>query len=84
MSDLSALPPDIVRMAAPVRLMFAPTPEGRIDVGLLIEAPPPIGAIWITLGVNQIDELAQTLGKFIALDDNEFHALRKQLHERNQ
>ena len=60
--------------------MLGPSPDGRIDPGLFIECPPPIGAIRIALTGDMIQDLYGQLHHLVHLNEDELITLRNRLH----
>ncbi|POX82188.1 hypothetical protein [Mycobacterium kansasii] len=82
-TPLTALPDDVVRISGPIRLMIGRAPERKLSVGLLIDAPPPLGAVEVYLTGPQIHDLAHQLGSLVSLERAELELLIERLHEGN-
>jgi hypothetical protein len=79
-TPFTPIPQDTVIVAGPPKLMLGPSPDGRIDPGLLIECPPPIGSIRIALTGDMVQELWCQLDNLVHLSEEELIALRDRLH----
>ncbi|WCS17533.1 hypothetical protein MML61_22480 [Mycobacterium marinum] len=80
-TPLSPLPDDLLRTAGRIRLMLGRAPERKLSVGLLVDAPPPLGAIEVELTGPQVHDLAQQLHSLVNLDRDELAALIDRLHD---
>ena len=79
-TPFTPLPHDTLIVAGPPKLMLGPSPDGRIDPGLFIECPPPIGAIRIALTGDMIQDLYGQLHHLVHLNEDELITLRNRLH----
>ncbi|MBA2787470.1 hypothetical protein [Mycobacterium canetti] len=83
-TPLTALPDDLIRVSGPIRLMIGRAPERKLSVGLLIDAPPPLGAIEVHLTGPQVHDLAHQLHSLVNLERAELELLIDRLHDSNQ
>ncbi|WP_041181049.1 hypothetical protein [Mycobacterium canetti] len=83
-TPLTQVPADVLRVAGPIRLMIGAAPERKLTIGLLIEAPPPLGAVEVHLTGPQIHDLAHQLHSLVNLERAELELLIDRLHDSNQ
>lgn len=81
-TPLSPIPDDTIRTCGPVKLMLGRAPDRKLSVGLLIEAPAPIGSIEVSLTGPQVQDLAHQLHSLVTLNAAETAALIERLHDR--
>ena len=81
-ADPAPVPGDAIRVeaAGDVRIVLAPADDGRLDIGLLLELPPPIGAVRVTLRADQLSALHRKLDSLIHLDARQVADLVQQIH----
>lgn len=75
------LPDDVIRIETDtVRIALGPSDDGKIDIGLLVQLPPPMGAVRVTLSPDQIAGLHRGLDSLLALDAAQVAALAHHIH----
>ncbi|CAM4413709.1 hypothetical protein MB901379_03887 [Mycobacterium basiliense] len=80
-TPFTPVPDDTTRTHGPVRLMLGATPGRRMSVGLLLQAPPPLGTIEVYLTGHQVTDLHHQLDELVHLSADETAALISRLHE---
>ncbi len=83
-TPMSPVPNDTIRTYGPIKLMIGAAPEHKISVGLLIDAPAPIGPIEISLTGAQVYDLEHQLHSLVNLRPDELAALINRLHQDQQ
>lgn len=82
MTDLARIePPDncMYAEAQSINITLAAEPEGGLNFGLLIVAPPPLGAIRIRLHREQVIGLREKLAEMASLTDSEVAELMAEI-----
>lgn len=78
------LPADVIRVHAErISIMLAPVDGGGINLGLLVEAPPPLGAIRISLDAEQAEHLCKALHEIGSLTPAQVATVTAQIHTPN-
>lgn len=79
------LPADTVRTVAAgtIKVMLAPGAPGMVDLGLLIELPPPIGVVRISLSQAQAWDLHEKLAGLVALNPEQVVEMVERFHNNN-
>ncbi|MFQ2875110.1 hypothetical protein ACLILY_07140 [Mycobacterium sp. MS3] len=83
-TPMRPMPNDTIRTHGPIKLMIGAAPDHKISVGLLIDAPAPIGAIEIALTGAQVYDLEHQLHSLVNLQPDELAALIERLHQDDQ
>lgn len=79
------LPADVIRIETDTaRIVLGPSDDGKIDIGLLVELPAPLGAVRITLAPEQIAGLHSRLDSLLSLDAAQVAALAHHIHNPTQ
>ncbi|MBX9641689.1 MAG: hypothetical protein K2X97_18815 [Mycobacteriaceae bacterium] len=83
-TPMSKLPDNLIHTEGPIKLMIGAAPGHKLSVGLLFQAPPPIGPIEVCLTGGQVHDLAHQLHSLVNLRPDELAALIDRLHQDDQ
>ncbi|WP_179476207.1 hypothetical protein [Mycolicibacterium vinylchloridicum] len=78
----AVLPDDTIRVpATDLKILLGPDGAGKLDIGLYVQLPVPLGPIRIHLDANQLVDLHRKLHTLLDLDIEQTSALLAQIYD---